>query len=147
MTPRRIVGPAAWLFAAFLILALPWPAFASAPTERVIRIDASRFEYTPATFTVNPGDHVTLELAPTDVVHGLHLDGYNLTVAAEPGQTAHLTFTADRAGTFRFRCSVTCGPLHPFMIGTLTVGGNDFTWRAAGLSLLAVVAAVWGRRR
>ena len=147
MTPRQVAGPAAWLCAAFLILALPWPAFASAPAERVIRVESSRFEYAPATLMVNAGDRVTLELAPTDVAHGLHLDGYNLTVTADPGQTARLTFVADRPGTFRFRCSLTCGPLHPFMIGALTVGGNDFTWRAAGLSLLAVAAAVWGRRR
>jgi len=59
------------------------------------------------------GDHVTIDLVSTDVVHGLYLDGYDLNVTADPGQTATLSFVADRSGSFRFRCSVTCGALHP----------------------------------
>lgn len=152
MTPAalsrsRALGWAAWLAAAILILALPWPALASAPADRVIRVEGRRFEYAPGTVAVNTGDLVTLELVAADVVHSLHLDGYNLTITAEPGQTARLTFTADQPGMFRFRCSTTCGPLHPFMIGTLTVGTNDFTWRAAGLIGLAALAAIWRGRR
>jgi hypothetical protein len=72
-----------------------------------------------------------------------YLDGYDLNVIAPPGQTAHLTFVADRAGDFRFRCSVTCGALHPFMIGKLNVGPNWLLYRAAGLALLGVLAVVW----
>ena len=140
-------GWAAWSAAAALVLFLPWPVFASAPADRVIRVEGRRFEYAPSTIAVNTGDHVTLEFAPADVAHGLHLEGYDLTVTAEPGQIARLTFVADRPGTFRFRCSVTCGPLHPFMIGQLTVGTNDFFWRAAGLIGLAALAAVWGWRQ
>jgi heme/copper-type cytochrome/quinol oxidase subunit 2 len=49
---------------------------------------------------VNRGDEVTIELVATDVVHGLYLDGYELEMRAEPGQTVRLTFVADRAGTF-----------------------------------------------
>lgn len=143
----RALGWAAWLAAAILVLALPWPAFAGIPAERLIRVEAGQFEYSPATFTLNTGDRITLELVAADVVHGLHLDGYNLTLTAEPGRAARLTFVADRPGTFRFRCSVTCGPLHPFMAGTLTVGGNDFLWRAGGLSVLAALAALRGARR
>ena len=74
-----------------------------------------------------------------DVVHGLHLDGYNLTLTAEPGHTARLTFVADQPGMFRFRCSTTCGPLHPFMIGKLHVGRNELLWRSAALALLNVL--------
>jgi heme/copper-type cytochrome/quinol oxidase subunit 2 len=87
---------------------------------------------------VNPGDRVTIELQSTDVVHGLYVDGYQVAQTVDPGQTARLTFVADRAGTFRLRCSVTCGPLHPFMIGKLVVGSNALLWRAAGLALLAL---------
>lgn len=141
------LGWAAWLAAAILILALPWPALASTPAERVIRVEASRFEYAPATLTVHQGDQVTLELAAADVVHGLHLEGYNLTLTAEPGQIARLTFVADQLGAFRFRCSTTCGPLHPFMTGQLTVGTNAFFWRAVGLIGLAGLAAIWRGRR
>jgi heme/copper-type cytochrome/quinol oxidase subunit 2 len=113
--------------------------------ERHFRIEASSFQYTPEAIHVNPGDHVTIDLVATDVVHGLYLDGYDLNVAADPGQTASLSFVADRAGSFRFRCSVTCGALHPFMIGKLNVGSNDLLWRAIGLGALAVIAALWIR--
>jgi heme/copper-type cytochrome/quinol oxidase subunit 2 len=140
-----------WTWAALLLLALviafvPVPAFTTS-AERVIRIESRRFEYAPATVAVNPGDRVTLELSSADVVHGLELDGYDVNVTAEPGQSARVTFVADRPGTFRFRCTATCGSLHPFMIGQLQVGANDLLWRGAALMLLAVVAGGWGLRR
>jgi heme/copper-type cytochrome/quinol oxidase subunit 2 len=121
----------------------PIPTAATMPSERTFHINASRFDYSPAVLTVNPGDRVTIELAATDVVHGLSIDGYNLAATADPGQTARLTFVADQQGSFRFRCTVTCGNLHPFMIGKLNVGSNNLLWRAFALSGLALVAGAW----
>ena len=136
---------AVWLPAVFgiAILLLPFPAHHGQPVERSFRIEASRFAYSPSIIKVNPGDRVTLELTSSDVVHGLAVDGYDLKVTADPGQIAHLTFTADRSGSFRFRCSVTCGPMHPFMIGKIQVGQNSLWWRAAGLSFLAIISVLW----
>ena len=131
---------------ALLVVVLPNLIALAAPTEQHFRIEASQFQYMPETIQVHPGDHVTIDLVSTDVVHGLYLDGYDLNVTADPGQTASLSFVADRAGSFRFRCSVTCGALHPFMIGKLNVGSNDLLWRAIGLGALAVVAGVWVMR-
>jgi len=105
--------------------------------ERFFHIDAGNFAYSPAVLHVNPGDKVTIELASTDVVHGLYVDGYNLNVTADPGQPATLSFIADHPGTFRLRCSVTCGALHPFMTGKLQVGSNLLLWRGVGLTFLA----------
>jgi heme/copper-type cytochrome/quinol oxidase subunit 2 len=133
--------------AALLFALLPIPVRATAPAERTFRIQANRFEYNPAIISVNPGDRVTIELAATDVVHGLSIDGYALETIADPGQTARLTFVADRQGSFRFRCTVTCGNMHPFMIGKLQVGQNDRLWRAAALLGLALVAGVWRSRK
>jgi heme/copper-type cytochrome/quinol oxidase subunit 2 len=135
---------------ALVIVGVPNPIALAARAERAeqhFRIEASSFQYTPEAIHVNPGDHVTIDLVATDVVHGLYLDGYNLNVTADPGQTATLSFVADQSGSFRFRCSVTCGALHPFMIGKLNVGSNDLLWRAMGLGVLAVVAGVWVVRR
>ena len=135
-----------WIVIGLLALAIvfvPNPIASAAPAERHIRIEASSFQYTPETIDVNPGDRVTLDLVSTDVVHGLYLDGYALNLTADPGQTASLSFVADRSGAFRFRCSVTCGALHPFMIGKLNVGTNDLLYRAIGLAALAVVTIVW----
>ncbi len=110
------------------------------PTKRSFQVTAGSFEFSPAEIAVNPGELVAIELTANDVVHGLYLDGYGLQVSADPGQTETMTFTADRSGTFRFRCSVTCGDLHPFMIGKLHVGSNSLLWRGVGLAILAVLA-------
>ena len=91
---------AVWVGLALAVLFIPFPAAATTPTDRTIHIEASRFEYTPAVLTVNPGDRVTIELTAIDVVHGLSIDGYNLYVTADPGQTQRLTFVADRRAPF-----------------------------------------------
>jgi heme/copper-type cytochrome/quinol oxidase subunit 2 len=126
---------------------LPIPVNATTPVERTFRIQASQFAYSPAVLSVNPGDRVTIELNATDVVHGLAIDGYNLETTSDPGRTARLTFVADQQGSFRFRCTVTCGNMHPFMIGKLQVGQNHLLWRGALLASLALVAGVWGTRK
>ena len=117
----------------------PLPVPPSAPREWTFRIDARQFAYSPSELKVNPGDQVTIELVSQDVVHGLYVDGYNVSVEADPGQTAALSFIADKAGSFRFRCSVTCGAMHPFMIGKLTVGRNDWLYRSIGLAVIALL--------
>lgn len=128
----------------FLVLMLavvfvPLSDGAALPAEHVVRIEARQFAFQPGTVRVNPGDQVTFEVVATDVVHGLYLDRYNISVEADPGATARLTFIADRTGVFRFRCSVACGDLHPFMIGRLQVGRNELVWRGAALGVLIVL--------
>jgi cytochrome c oxidase subunit 2 len=73
------------------------------------------------------------------VVHGFYLDGYGLKTRVEPGVAQQIEFMAERAGKFRYRCSVSCGSLHPFMIGELVVNSNTPFWRVIGLVLLAVM--------
>lgn len=125
----------------------PLPGLVTAPRERTFRIDARQFAYSPSELSVQPGDIVTVELVSTDVVHGLYIDGYDMSVEADPGQTTRMTFTADKPGSFRFRCNVTCGAMHPFMIGKLTVGTNDWLFRSAGLAVVAVLGVLVLSRR
>ncbi len=136
-----------WIFlfvvSALLILFAPLPLPDTAPMDRHIRIEASMFQFTPGELEINPGDRVTIELVSTDVVHGFSLDSYDFELKADPGQTATGTFVADKAGVFRFRCSVACGNLHPFMIGKLQVGPNLLLFRGITLGLLGVIAALW----
>jgi heme/copper-type cytochrome/quinol oxidase subunit 2 len=117
----------------------PLPGPPITPQERTFQIDAGQFAYSPSEIQVNPGDTVTFQLISTDVVHGLYMDGYDISVEADPGQSAILTFTADKPGSFRFRCNVTCGAMHPFMIGRLTVGNNNWLYRSLSLAALGVV--------
>lgn len=132
---------------AALVLWLPLPARAAPPVERTFRVEASQSGYSPAVLAANPGDTVTIELAATDVVHGLALAGYGLETTSDPGQTSRLTFLADRSGTYRFQCTVTCGSLHPFMNGRLQVGSNTLLWRGGALAVLALLGAFWTVRR
>ena len=126
-----------------VIVFAPLPRSASTPAEKLVHIEASQFSYSPGEIRVNTGDLVTLELASTDVVHGLYVNGYDVSVTADPGQTQRVTFRADHPGAYRFRCNVTCGAMHPFMIGRLTVGGNDWLLRTIGLALIAAICIIF----
>jgi heme/copper-type cytochrome/quinol oxidase subunit 2 len=140
LSKKKWLGGFLFVLAGAGFVLAPLPVYASAPNQRTFRVEASQFAYTPPVLEVNPGDIVTIELVSTDVVHGLYVDGYGVSITADPGQTASLTFTADKTGSFRFRCNVTCGALHPFMIGKLQVGPNTWLWRAIALIVLAALA-------
>ena len=133
-----LIGPAA------LVMAFaPVPTGAApAPVQRHFSLQASQYAYAPSQLRVNAGDTVTIELVSTDAVHGLYIDGYDVSMEADPGQNVTLTFVADRPGSFRFRCNVTCGALHPFMIGKLNVGFNNWLIRSIGLAMLAVIGVI-----
>lgn len=126
------------ILAALVIAFAPSPVHAQ-PVERVIRVEASDYAFTPSVIHANPGDTITIELVSKDVVHGLTIDGYPVDIQSDPGQPAQVTFVADKAGTFKLRCSVACGNLHPFMTGKISVGPNLLLYRAVGLALLTVV--------
>jgi heme/copper-type cytochrome/quinol oxidase subunit 2 len=128
-----------FVMAGLAVVFTPLPVPPMAPQARTYRIDARQFAYSPSELNVNAGDTVTLQLVSTDVVHGLYIDDYDISAEADPGQTATLTFVANKPGSFRFRCNVTCGAMHPFMIGKLTVGTNQWLYRSVGLAALAVM--------
>ena len=121
----------------------PLPLRSAPPSVRHVHIQARSYAYSPALVQVNRGDRVTIELESTDVAHGIFVDGYEIEVKAVPGQPARLTFTADRPGIFRIRCSVTCGPLHPFMMGRLRVAPDGTFWRAFAMAILALLAGLY----
>jgi heme/copper-type cytochrome/quinol oxidase subunit 2 len=128
-----------FVMAGLVVALAPLPVQSVAPQERTFRIEARQFAYSPSELKVNPGDTVTIELVSTDVVHGLYIDGYGVSVEADPGQSTTITFIADRPGSFRFRCNLTCGAMHPFMIGKFTVGTHDWFYRSIGLAFLGVI--------
>ena len=110
-------------------------------------MNARSFAFEPGTVRVNRGDTVIIRLESSDVVHGLFVDGYEVSATAEPGRPGELRFVADRPGAFRMRCSVSCGNLHPFMIGKLVVGPNLSLLRAGLATLITAVGVVIISRR
>lgn len=140
---RRKVLIATWTSLLVLVaMVVPLPIALAAGTPRTIDIRARSFSYDPGTIQVHRGDTVTLKLESMDATHGLSIDGYPVELRAEPGQSAEATFVANREGTFRIRCSVTCGVLHPFMIGELQVTPDLTLGRALAATAIAAAGAL-----
>jgi len=109
--------------------------------ERFFEVKAKKFSYTPNIIKVNKGDKVNIRLISEDVHHGFFVDGYGVKTSALPGQEGALSFTADKSGRFSFRCSVTCGSLHPYMIGYFYVGPNNlWVWGVLGVLALGLIS-------
>lgn len=115
------------------------------PQTREFTVGAKQFSYSPERISVNKGDRVILRLQPKDVSHGLYVDGYDVETQAAPKKEGVVEFVADDPGTYRFRCSVTCGVMHPFMVGEVAVEPNTpFQGAAAGILVLALGVMGYG---
>ncbi len=129
---------------------------ASGQVDKEFTIWARQFDFTPAVITVQQGDHVRVNLKTADVSHGWYIDGYDINIKVSGGETESVEFVADKAGTFKIRCSVTCGPFHPFVAGKFVVqqSPNIIPWLImAGVAAVAAVSVgilasqLWWRNR
>jgi nitrous-oxide reductase len=79
----------------------------------------------PDEIDVNQGDHVFIHLTnidfDEDITHGFAINGYNLNMEVQPGQTNTIDFIADKAGTYPIYCTNFCSALHQEMTGYLLV--------------------------
>jgi plastocyanin len=123
----------------------------TSPQTRRFTVRARQYAYDPAVIRVNRGDTVRLRLISDDVVHGFYLEGHDLDVdilplepkvqrrwPSRPGEVEEveeIVFAADKEGKFRYRCSHTCGFMHPFMLGELIVGPNRLLPISIGMTL------------
>jgi heme/copper-type cytochrome/quinol oxidase subunit 2 len=146
MTRVRVVLLLPFAALAALVALVPLP-FSARPMTREVKMVARQFAFDPPVLRVNRGDRVRLVVEAADVVHGLFIDGYGREVRVEPGISQRVEFVAERAGKFRYRCSVTCGPLHPFMTGDLIVSPNLDLLRAVGLVAVTLAATLITLRR
>jgi heme/copper-type cytochrome/quinol oxidase subunit 2 len=121
------------------------------PQERSFTVVARRYGYDPAVIRVNRGDTVRLRFVSEDVVHGFYLEGHDLDVritpmrstvevhrsghAGQPEVVEEIIFRAEREGKFRYRCSQTCGFMHPFMLGDFVVRPNRLLPTSIGLAV------------
>jgi heme/copper-type cytochrome/quinol oxidase subunit 2 len=140
---RRQIGIAATtLLLIGAALLVPLPIAAAAPQTRTIAMNARTFAFEPATVSVQRGDTVNIHFESLDAEHGLYIDGYDVNIQAEPGKSADAAFVADKEGRFKFRCSVSCGVLHPFMIGELSVDPDLPLARAVAATLITTIGAL-----
>src|SRR5580765_2738436 len=91
------------------------------PKEKVIRIQAKRFSYTPGELTLKKGEPVVLELTSADVMMGFNLPDFNVRADVVPDKVTRVSFVPDKTGTFIFLCDIFCGDKHEEMHGQLTV--------------------------
>jgi cytochrome c oxidase subunit 2 len=82
---------------------------------------AKNYEFDPGVITVKKGEKVRLFITATDRDHGIKIQGYDIDQVLKKGSTATIEFTASKAGTFEFKCSVYCGMGHHKMKGKLVV--------------------------
>ena len=90
---------------------------------RIIRIEAERFNYNPSEIRVQKGELVRLIFTSRDTTHGVSIAEYHVRKDIPPrgkGETI-VEFTADKVGSFTYRCSHLCGAGHAIMRGTMVV--------------------------
>ena len=115
---RMAAGAAALGLASIATYVAAQPA---PPKEKVIRIDAKRFDYTPGELTLKKGEPVVLELTSRDVLMGFNLPDFNLRADMIPDKVTRVRFVPDKTGSFTFLCDIFCGTKHEEMNGRLTV--------------------------
>ena len=86
-----------------------------------VQVTLRKYEFNPGALRVRKGEQVKLILAAVDHDHGFKLDDFNIDQKIPKGTTVVVEFTADKVGTFQFRCSSVCGLGHRNMKGTLVV--------------------------
>lgn len=88
---------------------------------KTFTVEGQNFSYSPSTISVSKGDKVKIIFKNVGGTHDWNLDEFGAkTPIIQTGQTAEVTFTADKAGTFEYYCSV--GSHRAMgMVGTLTV--------------------------
>ena len=102
-------------------LALALRTSADANDERVIKIVAKKFNYTPDFITLKKGDPVTLEFTSLDFIHGFKVPDLGLRVDLPPGRPVLVHLTPEKSGRFLFLCDNFCGSGHEEMNGVIVV--------------------------
>ena len=94
---------------------------AAEPKEKVVKILARRFTFTPNKLTLKEGVPVVLELTTADVLMGFNAPDFDARADIIPGKVARVRLNPDKVGTFTFLCDIFCGSGHETMSGTIVV--------------------------
>ena len=108
-----------WIAAGALTALLAGKSFAA--EDRVIRVTAEKFKFTPATIVLKVGEAVVLELTSLDRKHGFSVPDLGIDENVEPGKPTRVRIVPAKAGTFPFHCDVFCGSGHEEMAGEIVV--------------------------
>jgi cytochrome c oxidase subunit 2 len=89
--------------------------------ERVIKIVAQRFRYSPNEIVLKKGQPVVLEFTSLDFVHGFKIPDLNLRADLPPGKVNRVRLMPDKEGVYDFLCDNFCGDNHEEMNGRIIV--------------------------
>lgn len=89
--------------------------------ERVVKIVAQRFHYTPGDIEVKTGEAVRLEITSLDFMHGFNIPDLKVRASLPPGQVTVIHLRPMTAGTYDFLCDNFCGSGHEEMNGRIVV--------------------------
>ena len=115
---RKVVVGLGWLLSA---TAIGGVGVAAQPKEKVIKIVARRFSYSPNHLDLKLGVPVVLEFKTADVLMGFNAPDFQVRADIVPGKVVRVPLTPDKVGTFTFLCDIFCGSGHETMSGTITV--------------------------
>ena len=88
---------------------------------RDIRMTAKKYEFNPSVIRVRQGERVRLLITTLDRKHGIQIKEFGVKVVLPKKEETVVEFVADKAGEFKFKCSVRCGWHHGRMKGKLIV--------------------------
>jgi cytochrome c oxidase subunit 2 len=89
--------------------------------ERIIKIEAKKFVFTPHEIVIRKGEHVVLEVTSVDFVHGISIPDFNIRADLPPGSVTKIRLNPDKVGKYDFICDNFCGSGHEEMEGTIFV--------------------------
>ncbi len=100
----------------------------SSETEvREIRMTAQKYRFDPKEIRVREGERVRLLITALDRKHGIRIKEFGVKTVLEKGKETVVEFVAERAGEYKFKCSVRCGWRHGSMKGKLIVEPAEAT--------------------
>ncbi len=89
--------------------------------EKVIKLEAKKFVYTPNRIVLKKNQAVVLEITSLDFTHGFKIPDWNIRADLLPGQVIKVHLKPDTAGEFDFLCDNFCGDGHEGMSGKIVV--------------------------
>ena len=93
----------------------------SQDSERVIKVVAQKFHYTPEEIILKTDEPTRLEFTSLDFIHGFNIPALKLRASLPPGQVTVVHLTVKKAGIYDFLCDNFCGSGHEEMNGRIIV--------------------------
>lgn len=97
------------------------PYLAAQTEERIVKVTAQRFSYTPAEISLRKGVPTVLELSSLDIVMGFSAPDFGVRADILPGRISRVRLKPEKTGRFVFHCDIFCGNGHEDMAGVILV--------------------------